>query len=170
MQGTDNRGLSRLRKRPLVTASTNALADDEIDVARLAVILYSSERPSDPVEHLFDGASGAGATRWISARPDTTEQIIVEFNEPQPISRLVYEVEERERERTQEVRAEISEDGGRSYRQILAQDYNFSPAGATFQRQDQRFERRPASHLRLTIVPNKNGSGAATLTTLRLFS
>jgi F5/8 type C domain len=148
----------------------NALADDEIDITGSATVLYSSERPSDPVEHLFDGRSGPGATRWISARHDTTEQIVVEFDDPQPISRLVYEVEEVEYERTQEVRVEISEDDGRRYRQILAQDYNFSPAGATYQRQDQRFERHRASHLRLTIVPNKNGSGTATLTTLRLFS
>jgi hypothetical protein len=40
--------------------------------------------------------------RWISARPDTVERIIVEFDELQPISRLVYEVEETFPERTQE--------------------------------------------------------------------
>jgi F5/8 type C domain len=171
MHRADNRDLPRLRKRSLDSSTTtNALADDEIDIARSATVLYSSEQPGDPVEHLFDRRFGPGAPRWISGRPDTTEQIVVEFDAPQAISRLVYEVEEAECGRTQEVRVEISEDGGRSYRQILAQDYNFSPGGATYQRQDQRFERRRASHLRLTIVPNKNGSGTATLTTLRLFS
>jgi hypothetical protein len=38
------------------------------------------------------------------------------------------------RERTQEVRVEASEDGGRSYRQILVQEYNSAPKGATYQR------------------------------------
>jgi hypothetical protein len=94
----------------------------------------------------------------------------VEFDRPQAISRLVYEVEEAERERTQEVRVEISEDGGRTYRQILVQEYTFSPRGATYQREEQRFNLRPVTHLRLTIVPNKNGSGIATLTTLRLYA
>jgi F5/8 type C domain len=162
---------SRLRKRPLQPGgAASAGTADEIDIAGCATILYSSEQPAHPVEHLLDGRSGPGGTRWISARPDMIEQIVVEFDQPQAISRLVYEVEEAERERTQEVRVEVSEDGGRTYRQILVQEYTFSPAGATYQSEDQRFDLRQASHLRLTIVPNKNGSGTATLTTLRLFA
>jgi hypothetical protein len=65
---------------------------------------------------------------------------------------------------------EVSEDEGRTYRQILVQEYTFSPRGATYQRQEQRFNLRNISDLRLTIVPNKNGSGTATLTALRLFA
>jgi hypothetical protein len=61
------------------------------------------------------------------------EQIVVQFDQPRAISRLVYEVEEAERERTQEVRVEVSEDAGCTYRQILVQEYTFSPAGATYQ-------------------------------------
>jgi hypothetical protein len=120
--------LSRLRKRPLETdAATSARAAGEIDIAGCATIAYSSEDPAHPVEHMLDGRGGPGATCWISARPDATEHIVIEFDRPQTISRLVYEVEETVRERTQEVRVEVSEDGGRSYRQILVQEYNFSP-------------------------------------------
>jgi len=161
--------LSRLRKRPLeADAATSARAAGEIDIAGGATIAYSSEDPAHPVEHMLDGQSGPGATRWMSARPDTIEHIVIEFDRPQTISRLVYEVEETRRERTQEVRVEASEDGGRSYRQILVQEYNFSPRGATYQREEQRFNLRQVTHLRLTIVPNKSGSGTATLTALRL--
>ena len=159
----------RLRKRPL-EANAATSAADEIDIAGCAAIAYTSEDPHHPVEHMLDGSCGPGATRWISARPDTTEQIVIEFDRPQAISRLVYEVEETTRERTQEVRVEASEDGGQSYRQILVQEYNFSPGGATYQREEQRFNLRHVTHLRLTIVPNKSGSGAATLTVLRLFA
>jgi hypothetical protein len=160
-----------LRKRQLeADVATRPRAADEVDIAGCATIAYSSETPAHPVEHLLDGRSGPGATRWISARPDVIEQIVVEFDQPQTISRLVYEVEEPVRERTQEVRVEVSEDGGRMYRQILVQEYTFSPGGATYQREEQRFNLRRVSHLRLTIVPNKNGSGTATLTSLRLFS
>ena len=162
--------LSRLRKRPLETdAATNGRAAGEIDIAGCATIAYSSEDPAHPVEHMLDGRSGPGATRWISARPDTTEHIVIEFDRPQTISRLVYEVEETMRERTQEVRVEVSEDGGRSYRQILVQEYNFSPGGATYQREEQHFDVRQVTHVHLTVVPNKSGSGTATLTALRLF-
>ena len=55
------------------------------------------------------------------------------------------------------------------YRQILVQEYTFSPGGATYQREDQGFNLHGVTHLRLTIVPNKNGPGTATLTALRLF-
>jgi len=163
--------ISRLRKRPLAAdARANAGAANEIDIASCATIAYSSEELDHPVEHMLDGNSGAGATRWISARPNTIEHILVEFDRPQAISRLVYEVEEAERERNQEVRVEVSEDGGCTYRQILVQEYNFSPGGATYQREEQRFNLPQVSHLRLTIVPNKNGSGTATLTTFRLYA
>ena len=163
--------LSRLRKRLLeAEPTTSAGTDNEIDIVGCATIAYSSEDPAHPIEHAFDGRDGPGVTRWTSARPDTVERIIVEFDEPQPISRLVYEVEEAVRERTQEVSVEVSENGGRTYRQILIQEYNFSPRGATYQREELRFNLLQARRLRLTIVPNKNGSGTATLTTLRLFA
>jgi hypothetical protein len=162
---------SPLRKRSLeADAATSVRDNDEIDIAGCATIAYSSENPAHPVEHLLDRRSGPGTTRWISARPDTVEHIVVEFDQPQAIGRLVYEVEEAIRERTQEVRVEVSEDGGRTYRQILVQEYTFSPRGATYQREEQRFNLHQVSHLRFTIVPNKNGSGTATLTALRLFA
>jgi F5/8 type C domain-containing protein len=161
----------RLRKRPLeAEAATSARAAGEIDIAGGATIAYSSEDPAHPVEHMLDGGSGPGATRWVSVRPDTVEHIVIEFDRPQPVSRLVYEVEETMRERTQEVRAEVSEDGAQSYRQILVQEYNFGPRGATYQREERRFNFRQVTHLRLTLVPNKSGSGTASLTALHLFA
>ena len=162
---------SRLRKRPLeADAATSARDAGEINIAGCSTIAYSSEDAAHPVERMLDGRSRPGATRWMSARPDTTEHMVIEFDRPQTISRLVYEVKETMRERTQEVRVEVSEDGGRSYRQILVQEYNFSPGGATYQHEEQRFNLRQVTHLRLTIVPNKSGSGTATLATLRLFA
>ena len=73
--------LSRLRKRPLETdAATSARAAGEIDIAGGATIAYTSEDPAHPVEHRLDGSCGPGATRWIGARPDTTEHIVIEFD------------------------------------------------------------------------------------------
>ena len=162
---------SRLRKRPLeADAAASSRAANEIDIAGCATVSYSSEDPAHPVEHSLDGQSGPGATHWMSARRDTIEHLVVEFDEAQTISRLVYEVEEPARERIQEVRVEVSEDGWRSYRQIVVQEYNFSPRGATYQREKQRLDLHRVNHLRLTIVPNKNGSGTATLTALRLLA
>src|ERR1700720_4876933 len=106
---------SPLRKRSLeADAATSVRDNDEIDIAGCATIAYSSENPAHPVVHLLDRRSGPGTTRWISARPDTVEHFVVEFDQPQAIGRLVYEVEEAIRERTQEVRVEVSEERGRT--------------------------------------------------------
>ena len=142
----------------------------EIDIASRATLAYSSEDPAHPVEHLIDGHYGPGSTHWASGRTNATERIVLEFDHPQRISRLVYEVEERWQERTQEVRVEVSSDHGRTYRQVLVQEYTFSPQGAIFQHEELRLELPAVTHLSLTIVPNKSGSGVATLTALRLFA
>jgi len=168
MDRTDS---SRIRKRLMNEQSlTSPERPGEIDIASHATLAYSSEDPNHPLEHLIDRHFGRGATRWASARQDATEHIMLEFDHSQPISRLVYEVEERWQERTQEVRVEVSTDHGRTYRQVLVQEYTFSPQGSTFQHEDLRLDLREITHLKLTIVPNKGGSGAASLTSLRLFA
>jgi len=82
----------------------------------------------------------------------------------------VYEVQELERERTEEVHVEASTDAGRSYHRVVVQEYTFSPGGARFEHEDLRLELHDLTHLRLTIVPNKRGSGVASLSSLRVFA
>jgi hypothetical protein len=167
----DRTDTSRIRKRLMNEQSlTSPERPGEIDIANDATLVYSSEDPDHPLEHLIDAHFGPGATRWASARQDATEHIVLEFDRSQPISRLIYEVEECWRERTQEVRVEVSTDHGRTYRQVLAQEYTFSPQGATFQHEDLRLDLPEITHLSLTVVPNKGGSGVASLTSLRLFA
>ena len=167
----DRTDASRVRKR-LISEQVSMPAEHpgELDIAGLALFAYSSEDPNHPLENLIDGHCGRGSTRWAGARPDVTERIVLEFDRPQQIARLVYEVEECDEARTQEVRVEVSTDLGRTYRQVLAQDYTFSPQGATFQHEDLRLDLPAITHLTLIIVPNKGGSGVATLTSLRLFT
>ena len=160
---------SQLRKRLLKDARLLAAPSTELDVKAGATVAYSSEQPDHPVDNIFDGRDGPHGTFWASASTDTTETILLEFDQPQNISRLIFEAEERRVERTQEVRLEVSSDGGNSFRQLLVQEFVFSPAGATFQREDLRLSAVGVSHLRLTIVPHKNGSGRAAITSLRLF-
>ena len=162
---------SRMRKRRMnEPVSVCAERPGEIDIASVARFAYSSEHPDHPLEHLIDGHYGRGGTRWASARPNTTERIVLDFEPPQHISHLLYEVEECYVERTQEVRVEVSMDHGRTYRQVLAQDYTFSPQGATFQHEELQLNLCAITNLSLTIVPNKGGPGVATLTSLRLFA
>jgi hypothetical protein len=163
--------MNTVRKRLLSEGIERAICPaGEIDIIASATIAYSSEKRGHPVNHIFDRSHGSGATRWIAAQPDTTSQIVVEFDRAQAISRLVFEVEETEMERTQEVRIEALCDGENVYRTILMQQYTFSPAGSTYQREDLHFVFSAVARLRLTIVPNQRGHGSATLTGLQVFS
>ena len=139
------------------------------NIASLATFTCSSEHPDFPLEHLVDGRNGPGGTRWASAQFDVTEYIQLEFDPVQRISRLIYEVEECAQERTQQVSVEVSNDHGKTYRHVLIQGYTFSPQGATFQHENLQLDLTAVTHLRLTVVPNKGGSGLATLTSLQLF-
>lgn len=164
-----------IRKRPLAELivrenGRKAEPRGELDLATSATIYYSSEDREHPIEHMIDGSSGRGGSRWVAARCDTTEQIVLEFNGPVDISRIEFEVEEVQFGRTQEVTAEYSVDGGENYRRAFVQEYTFSPDGATYQHESLAVQLRDVTQLRLTVVPNKGGSGAATLTSLRLYS
>jgi hypothetical protein len=60
-------------------------------------------------------------------------------------------------------------DGGRTYRELLRQEYNFSPPGTTFEREDWSVKAEGVTHLRLSIRPDKGGKPCrATITSLGL--
>jgi len=161
--------LVRKRLLPEPASPSAPRPSNELDLVACATILYSSETASHPIEHLLDGKSGEGATRWSSAREDTAEEIVIEFDRPEHVLRLVFEAEERRVERTQQVTMEYSTDKGLTYRTAFVQEYTFSPGGSTYQREDLSFELAKVTHVKLTIVPNKGGTGTASLTSLRLF-
>jgi hypothetical protein len=162
-----------IRKRliePLQAVCREPSHHNELSVFECATIHFSSEDPAHPIENLFDGSAGSGSSYWASARPDTTEVLLLEFDKPQRIAHITFEVEERRVERTQQVRAEFSTDGGTTFREAFIQEYTFSPRGATYECEGLSVDLRDVTHLRLTVVPNKSGSGTACLTSLRLFS
>src|SRR5262245_14260026 len=141
----------------------------EIEVAAVATVLVTSESPGHPVDHAFDGRRGPGASRWIAG--ETGEQeLILAFDAPQTIRQVGLEVEEPEIARTQELHLSTSCDGGQTYRELLRQEYNFSPPGTTFERERWAVTAERVTHLRLAIRPDKGGKpGRATLTSLTLW-
>ena len=84
-----------------------------IDVAAVASVLVTSEVPDHPVDHAFDAHPGPGGTRWLAG--ESGEQVLIlAFDAPQAIRRVVLEVEEREVARTQELQLAVSGDGGQT--------------------------------------------------------
>jgi F5/8 type C domain len=158
-----------LRKQILTTHRTmSGRGAAEKDIAAVATVLVSSEDPRHPIDYAFDGQRGPGASRWIAAQSGE-QTLILAFDTPQTIRKILVEVEEREISRTQEMALSLSQDGGQTYREIMRQEYNFSPPGTTLEHEEWSIKADAISHLQLTIQPDKGGkAGHATLTTLAL--
>jgi hypothetical protein len=136
----------------------------EIDIAAVATVLVTSEDPDHPVDHAFDQQRGPGGSRWVAGEPGE-QTLILAFDAPQVIRRVLVEVEEPEVARTQDLQLAVSSDGGQTYRELVRQEYNFSPPGTTFEREDWSMEAGGVTHLRLSIRPDKGGKPCrATLT------
>jgi hypothetical protein len=53
-----------------------------------------------------------------------------------------------------------SDDGGRSFREVVRQQWNFSPRGATSQTEDHEVELPRVTVLEASIVPDTSGGAA----------
>jgi hypothetical protein len=147
---------------------TPAPMPGEIDVAARATVQVTSESTEHPVEHAFDDRRGPGGTRWVAGGPGE-QAVILAFDAPQTIRQVLLEVEETEVARTQELRLAVSHDGAQTYRELLRQEYNFSPPGTTFEREDWAVTAEGVTHLRLQMKPDKGGKPCrATITSLVL--
>ena len=94
-----------------------------LDLDRAAVVEVTSEEQDYPVE----SALVAGEMRGWRAADSGTQTIRLIFDEPQRLTRIALVFEETETERTQEFVLRWSPDGGRSFREIVRQQWNFSP-------------------------------------------
>ena len=140
----------------------------ELNVADLATVAVTSEATDHPVEHAFDFRRGPGGSRWVAETPGE-QTLLLAFDAPQNIQQVSLEVEETQDSRTQELQLAVSHDGGKTYREVLRQEFNFSPSGTTFEREEWAVAAKEVTHLRLHIKPDKGGRPCrASLTTLSL--
>jgi len=158
-----------LRKRIVNPAYAPAAGHDQaaLDITAIATVVVTSEDPAHPIDNVFNNRH-EGTSGWVAA--DNGEQcLILDFDQPQTIRQIALEIEEPEVERTQELTISISSDGGRTYRELIRQEYNFSPSGTTCERETWSVSAERVSHLRLQIKPDKGGKPCrATLTSLVL--
>ena len=94
--GFENMEDQMLRKQILTTHQTmSGRGAAEKDIAAVVTVLVSSEDPRHPIDYAFDGQRGPGASRWIAAQPGE-QALILEFDTPQTIRKILVEVEEPE--------------------------------------------------------------------------
>jgi hypothetical protein len=148
-----------MRKR--VTSPVPPVAESQdpewLDLEHLAEVEVTSEDIAHPVESaLVPGEEGSG---WRAARPgEQTIRLI--FDRPQQLSRMWLLFIEPDTIRTQEFVLRWSPDGGRSFREILRQQWNFGPPETIREAEDYRVELAGVTVLELAIVPDKSGGEA----------
>lgn len=155
-----------MRKRISMDMRQCAVSEDAwLNVERLAEVEISSEDSAHPIESaLLPG----GTSGWRAAEPgDQTIRLV--FDHPQPLRRIWINFMEPERQRTQEYVLRWSSDNGRSFHDILRQQWNFSPPNTTNEIEDHQVEIPAATTLELHIKPDISGAVAfASLAQMRL--
>jgi hypothetical protein len=156
-----------MRKR-IIGLAQQALSlpdQDWLDVQRLADVEVTSEDARHPIESALLSQGGSG---WRAAEPGR-QAIRLLFTPPQRLRRIWLEFAESTIERTQEYVLRWSSDGGQSFHEILRQQWNFSPQGATRETEDYRVELLDVTVLELIIIPDTGGKIAfASLARLRI--
>jgi hypothetical protein len=156
-----------MRKRLITPIPQDASPCGEgwLDLERAAVVEVTSEERDYPVE----SALVLGETRgWRAADPGS-QTIRLIFNQPQRLRRISLAFEENEIKRTQEFVLRWSPDGGRSFREIVRQQWNFSPPDTVREVEEYQVELLDVTALELIMVPNNSGGAArASLKKLRL--
>ena len=156
-----------MRKRLITPISQDAPHLDEgwLDLDRAAAVEVTSEDKDYPVE----AALVSGEMRGWRAGSPGIQTIRLIFDEPQRLIRIALVFEENETERSQEFVLRWSPDSGLSFREIVRQQWNFSPPKTVREIEDYRVDLSGVTVLELVIVPSiSRGVARASLKSLRL--
>jgi hypothetical protein len=156
-----------MRKRLITPIPQDAPSLDEgwLNLDREAVVEITSEQKEYPVE----SALISGETRGWRAGSPRTQTLRLIFDQPQRLKRIALVFEETVTERTQEFVLRWSGDYGGSFREIVRQQWNFSPPNSIRDVEEYRVELSGVSVLELVMVPDISGGAArASLKGLRL--
>jgi hypothetical protein len=134
-------------------------------VERAAVVEFTSENKDRPVESAFVSGEGRG---WRAETPGT-QTIRLVFDQPQRLNCISLAFEENETVRTQEFVLRWSPDGGSSIKEIVRQQWNFSPPDSIREVENYRVDLSYVTILELVIDPDiRGGPARASLKNLRL--
>jgi len=156
-----------MRKRLITPTPETIRAHGEgwLDVERTAVVEVTSEDKNFPVELAFT----SGDTRGWRAEVPGNQTIRLIFDQPQSLKCIYLVFEESETGRTQEFVLRWSPNGDSPLKEIVRQQWNFSPPESTREVEEYRVDLSNLTTLELFINPNIGGGVArASLKNLRL--
>jgi hypothetical protein len=137
-----------------------------LDLDAIAQVEVTSEDPAHPIERALErGGDGSG---WTAGTPGA-QRIRLLFDQPARLRSIELRFDEHHGPRTQEFVLRWSPDHGRSYREIVRQQYTFSPPGTTCEVERYEVDLHDVTVLELQVVPDiGNESAVASLSRLRL--
>jgi hypothetical protein len=146
-----------MRKRivPLELADSLPAQPDWLGMETSAQAEVTSEHPEYPLESALGLSDGHG---WQAAMPGA-QTIRLLFDHPVRVRRIHLVFQEEKQERTQEFVLRWSADGGKTYQQILRQQYHFHPF-ATRELEDYYVNLNHLTALELHIFPAIRGGNA----------
>ena len=127
-----------------------------LDLQRLAQVELTSEDAAHSIEAALVPSAGSG---WRAAQAGE-QTIRLLFDEFRRVRRIQLAFQEDQQARTQEFVLRWSPDGGQSYREIVRQQYNFSPPGVTREFEDYAVDLAGVKALELRIVADISGGDA----------
>jgi hypothetical protein len=160
-------GGTPMRKRIIAQTQKETTSPDQdwLNMEGLAEVEITSEDAAHPIESALLPGRASG---WRAAGPGK-QTIRLLFNQPQRLRRIWMNFVEPKTERTQEYVLRWSPDSGQSFREIVRQQWNFSPQGTTSETEDHHVELPAVTVLELSIIPDISGGNApASLAQLRL--
>ena len=156
-----------MRKRIINQGSQDVSPANQqwLNLETLAQVEVTSEDAAHPIESGLIPGAGSG---WRAAQSgEQTVRLL--FDQPQKVRRMRLVFEENEQERTQQFVLRWSSDDGQSYREIVRQQFNFSPPDTTSECEDYTVELDGLTTLELNIIPDiRGGPVFASLNQLRL--
>ena len=156
-----------MRKRIITPVQQEAASLDQVwlNMEELADVEITSEDTEHPIESALLPGRASG---WRAAEPGK-QTIRLLFAKPQRLRRIWLNFVETRTERTQEYVLRWSPDNGRSFQEVVRQQWNFNPQDATSETEDHHVELPAVTVLELIIIPDISGGHAfASLAQLRL--
>jgi hypothetical protein len=146
-----------MQKRMIEREPATRVSDAEwLDVESKAAVEITSEESNRPIELAFRGGEEGG---WRAG--DAGVQIVrLVFRQPQRISRIRLRFSEKSVERMQEFVLRWAPDQGQPFREIVRQQWNFSPQGSNIELEDYHVDLNAVGVLELAVNPDVAGRGA----------
>ncbi len=140
-----------MRKKLINSDTMRPHSQEEwLDLEEIARVEVTSEDPNFPIEAALTAGEGSG---WRAAKKG--KQIIrIVLDNPTTLRRIRLEFSETEVERTQEFTLRWSDEAAGPFREIVRQQWNFSPQGSTSEIEDYQVQLEKVSALELTLKPD----------------